>query len=1345
MAKQSFGKYVVTQRLGRGGMAEVYQAHDPVLDRHVAIKVILPHLAAEEGFVARFLAEAKLIASLRHPHLVQLFDFAVENDQPYMVMEYLAGGTLKTRLTSLNSRGARMALGDMARLLEALAGALDYAHARGAIHRDIKPANILFTAQDDPVLADFGIARLLDQSVQLSLTGGIVGTPAYMSPEQAESKTVDARSDLYSLGTVVYELATGRVPFQAETPTGMLMQHVTAPPPPPRTFNPNLPPAVEKVILQALAKAPADRFASAGAFAQAFRAAMRGQTAAVMAEDMTVIEPASSPPTPTPAVPPAQQTGTTATSIVFVARDQELAQLQTFLDQAMAGQGQVCFVRGEAGAGKTALVTEFVRRAGGSDPNLVTAIGNCNIQSGLSDPYLPFRELLARLTTLSESELFETEAAPVATSHHLDFLAVLGRALAEYGPDLIDIFVSGNALAAYLAAHQTDRSQWMEQLAKLIQFRVQATGQEASPEQSHIFEQYTNVLKVLAAQQPLLLVVDDLQWADSASIELLFHLGRRIEGSRILLIGTYRPEDIALGRAGERHPLEGVLNELKRYLGGVEINLRQTQESGGREFVDALLDSQPNQLGKPFRDALLEHTGGHALFTVELLRNMQERGDLLQDETGCWAEGPTLDWNDLPPRVEGVIEERIGRLAEELRETLTIASIEGEDFTAEVVARVQNVDERGLIRRLSRELDRQHRLVGAAGLHRISGRRLSLYRFRHNLFQHYLYNQLDEVERAYFHEDVGTVLEALYGDDAAEIAVQLAWHFTEADRPDKARHYLYLAGEQARRRYANTEAIAYFNRALDLTPETGYTGRYALLLARAKAYDVQGARQAQYQDLTTLETLADILNDDQRGSEIALLLAIYAEATGDYAEMTVKAQEAIELATVAQDEPHQARGYLQWGRALLNQSDYAESRPKLEQAFAVATAKRLRQVEADSLRALGIVAYYLGDYGGAITTWEQGLEIYQMIGDRRGERQSLSNLGLAFREQGQYADASRYFDQALRLSREIGDLAGEGYELANLGLLARDQGRHTASRKYYEQSLKISRQIDDRSLEAMSLLGLGNVYKEEGEFDDAAHDCQEALLIFREIGDRRFEHLALKEVANIALELGDYSTAYSHDEQALVCFRQIGDRQSEGDTLNQLALLAHKAGDDKASSEYSQKALTIAQEMGEPWLESEALTYSGHALTSLGQLKAAGEYYQRAVLMWREQNRPDLAMESLAGLARIALTEGHPAQALAYVEEIVAQLADETFSTAGMAEAYLTCYRVLQANDDSRAEAMLTTVYNQLQARAIKIADNNMRASYLENVTVHREIVSEWQALQQLKPDDLSDEATAVE
>jgi adenylate cyclase len=417
---------------------------------------------------------------------------------------------------------------------------------------------------------------------------------------------------------------------------------------------------------------------------------------------------------------------------------------------------------------------------------------------------------------------------------HLLPLAV--RALVGVGPDLIDTFVPGTALVNRVVAAQITTpgvADWLPRLKKLVEHKTAVSG-DSNPQQNALFEQYTRVLQALARRRPLLLALDDLQWADAGSTSLLFHLGRRIEGHRILIVGAYRPTEVALGRGGpstspwssvpgtegsgqrERHPLEPVVNEFKRHFGDIEVDLGR---SGGRQFIDAFLDTEPNRLGDAFRGTLYQQTRGHPLFTIELLRGMEERGDLVQDGEGRWVEGPSLDWETLPTRVEAVIAERIGRLPERLREALTVASVEGETFTAEVVAQVRTADEREVVGQLSGELGKRYRLVSGQGLLQMGGQRLSQYRFRHILFQKYLYNSLDPVERAHLHQAVGAALEALYGEGAEEIAViavQLARHFQEAGIADKAVAYLLQAGNRAMRLSANEEAIAHFTQGLRL-------------------------------------------------------------------------------------------------------------------------------------------------------------------------------------------------------------------------------------------------------------------------------------------------------------------------------------------------------------------------------------------------------------------------------------------------------------------------------------------------------------------------------------------------
>jgi DNA-binding SARP family transcriptional activator/predicted ATPase len=502
---------------------------------------------------------------------------------------------------------------------------------------------------------------------------------------------------------------------------------------------------------------------------------------------------------------------------VFVARERELSRLRGFLDQVLAGQGQVAFVVGEAGSGKTALLQEFSQRAQ-LHPDLLVAGGKGNAYTGAGDPYLPFRQALSLLIGDVEASWSAGAIDREQALRLWHLVPAAAQALVEIGPDLVGTFVPGTSLLgqARASVHWSGEANtgWLAALEELVAHQA-ASPAGPGPQQSDLFEQYTRVLHRLARSGALLLVLDDLQWADAGSIDLLFHLSRGLSGSRILIVGAYRPEEVALPRQGERHQLAPVVHELLRVFGDVRVDLDQ---AGGREFLEAFLDTEPNDLDSAFRETLYRQTSGHPLFTIELLRGMQERGDLVRDPSGQWVEGVALDWDTLPARTEAVISERIGRLAGPLQEMLRVASVEGEEFTAEVVARVQAADERPVLRLLSSELDRQHRLVSARRMQRLDGQRLSRYRFRHILFQNYLYGGLDTVERAHLHEEVGRALEGFYEgrpDEVAEIAAQLAWHFREAGLVEKAVPYLLQAGRRAVRLSAHEQAIAHFAKALE--------------------------------------------------------------------------------------------------------------------------------------------------------------------------------------------------------------------------------------------------------------------------------------------------------------------------------------------------------------------------------------------------------------------------------------------------------------------------------------------------------------------------------------------------
>ncbi|MCK4725969.1 MAG: AAA family ATPase, partial [Anaerolineales bacterium] len=464
------------------------------------------------------------------------------------------------------------------------------------------------------------------------------------------------------------------------------------------------------------------------------------------------------------------------------------------------------------GRGKTALVHEFSQRAQVSRPDLVIVMGNGQAYFGTGDPYLPFREVLEMLT----GEVDYRWAAGSISQDHAHHLWQLtpdsAEAIVENGPALIDTFIPGPSLLSRASQATLKTPSWLDQLQEIIKIHQQAPP-GPQPQQEDLFHQYSKVLRAIAHETPLLIFLDDLQWADRGTLYLLFYLGRQLSGARILIIGAFRPEEILPELPGSRHPLAALSNEFQILFGDIFINLDDLE---GRDFVNAYLDSEPNRLGNTFRSKLYRQTRGHPLFTIELLRGMQERGELSKSQNGEWIEAPSIDWDNLPPKVEAAIGERLSRLPEPLWDLLQVASVEGEQFTAEVVAHVLELDEKLILKHLSDELDRKYKLVRAESTGHIDGKSLSRYRFHHVLVQTYLYMELDQVMRPHMHNRIGGALEDLYEAHSEEIAVQLAHHFQEANIPAKAIDYLALAGNRAVRLSANEEAITHFSKALIL-------------------------------------------------------------------------------------------------------------------------------------------------------------------------------------------------------------------------------------------------------------------------------------------------------------------------------------------------------------------------------------------------------------------------------------------------------------------------------------------------------------------------------------------------
>lgn len=652
----------------------------------------------------------------------------------------------------------------------------------------------------------------------------------------------------------------------------------------------------------------------------------------------------------TPVLPHPETGELRAEKVPFVAREGEVRDLQDHLDKAVAGQGRMVFVSGEAGRGKTSLLYEFAHRAMAAKPDLVVAGGRSDVYTGIGDPLLPFRDIFRMLGGDVESAGMSGIVTHEVAERIARALRETAEVLLVHGPDLIGTLVSGSVLEASLARGLSQGQSSMELLVRLQEHRARMRAARHELQQDRLFDEVSTTLNHLSRRYPLLLMLDDLHWADMSSAGLLGHLTMRLQQARILIVGSFRPEDLAhagsQGHGGRKtaNPLQEVLAESQRQFGRNLVDLDRPEHDEELDFINALLDQEPNQFAHEFRQQLARITAGNALFAIELLQDMKDRGDIMVDDQGRWVENNPLNWEYVPARVEGVIEKRIGRLPAELRDLLTIGCVQGETFFAEVIAQITRIDARALTRRLSAALDRRHRLIREQGVKRIGDERMSEYRFRHHLFQKYLYGRLAAAERMYLHEDVGLALEALYADspDASDLpAAQLARHFQEAGLGGKASKYRLLAGQSAAHLLAFDEAVAQFEGGL-LLLENVHRNReinrleFELTLALGRAY-WHGGRVAE--SMPTLERSIELARTLDVPDALARAALAYEEPRSHLILDVERSQRHMRdaLATLGEEEsPLRVRLLVNLSRDLLVAGAQEELRTTLAKALTLA-------------------------------------------------------------------------------------------------------------------------------------------------------------------------------------------------------------------------------------------------------------------------------------------------------------------------------------------------------------------------------------------------------------------------
>jgi len=811
------GRYQVKRFLGEGGKKKVYLSDDTVLDRDVAFATIKTEGLDEVGR-QRIRREAQAMGRLgSHPHIVTVFELGeLEDGQPYMVTELMEGGDVEALIKKAPDH--KLTLERAIEIAVHVCRGLEFAHFKEIVHRDLKPGNVWLTTDGVAKIGDFGLHVALDRS-RLTQIGMMVGTVSYMPPEQAMGGEPVKKSDLYSLGAMLYEMVTGRPPFVGDDNIGIISQHINTPPVSPSWHRPDLPPVLEGLILRLLEKDPGKRPATAHEVLQALESInLTAHPEPVEGPDGSLREPQgklSSPRADMVANSPIYRR-------TFVGREAELKGLHTAFDNAMSGVGSMAMVVGEPGIGKTAFCEQlaaYVALRGGR-----TLVGHCYEEGSLSLPYLAFVEAMRTYVLTRPPE----------------------------------------ALREELGAGATEVARIVSEVREKVQLEPRPPG---NPEDDRwrLLQAVTSFLRNAASTQPIMLVLEDLHWSDRGTLDLLVQIARNLSGARLLVVGTYR--DVEVDRA---HPLSSTLAELRRVgelqrvlLRGLTVDEvhRMIKIIGGQEVSWALAE------------AIHRQTEGNPLFIQEVLRYVVEEG-LVTRQDGRWqGTGDTPLEMSIPEGLRDVIGKRLSRLGPECNRVLAIASVIGRDFGLETLRRVTELDEDTLIGAIEEALK-----IGV--LEEQSRPGMIRYRFAHAFFRQTLYEEMSAPRRLRLHQQVARALESQYAGRLDEHASEMAEHFAQSTDPadlGKAVHYSELAAHHASAVYAYSEAARLLEQALEvqeILDSDDKAKRCDLLLALGDALMSAGeplrvAEEVMQEAFLLAETLNDV-ERAARASQTAL-------------------------------------------------------------------------------------------------------------------------------------------------------------------------------------------------------------------------------------------------------------------------------------------------------------------------------------------------------------------------------------------------------------------------------------------------------------------------------------------
>jgi len=931
----------------------------------------------------------------------------------------------------------------------------------------------------------------------------------------------------------------------------------------------------------------------------------------------------------------------------LVGREDELDSLKRALDRAVSGAGSTVLIAGEAGIGKTRLVSELKAE----DVNFLE--GWCLAES--LEPLMPVRSalrdgglihlvsgdpppLVVSVYLLSEGGMLVAKAEREETGLDPDIFAGMleavgnfvkdslslmskegGSGLNTLGYDDYSIFIQTSGSLSLAAVVRGEKSEFLIGDMKRVLAEAGSelgdwAGDSASAgsvkpmvawfiesgkydgrflvddpkiRRENLFDNILLGLQRASEETPVVLFLDDLQWADQTTLNLLHYLTRNIRKNRIQILGTYRPEDIIKTPDGRPHPLDLTMQNMSREGLFERIDLGRLDREGTEALVINTLRKVKFDGG--FYDRIYRGTEGTPFFVLEVMRLLVESGavSLADGVWGLAAEPETLD---IPSKIYDAVRRRLDRLKEGQMEMLECASVVGEEFGSEVVGSMIGLDRIALLRDLS-ELERSHKLVKYQG---------GAYRFDHAKIREVLYNGIGEELRREYHRMAGDTIAELHGD-ADDVINVLAYHYNEA-RDGRAGGYLARAGDAAKDRYANEEAIQLFTDALEYAHEEP-----ALLEKLADVQALTGRYDLAIECLERAEALAG--DDETRATMLRKVGSAY-EKMGDYSRS---------LEVLAKARGSAAFGGAGYGRILLAEGASCFGKGEFERAMGLfreaidifeETGVERKDI-GNALRAIGNIHSSKGEYEPALDNYERSLAVMEEIDDKYGIAASLNNIGSVHHARGEQDLTLECLEHSLEIMENIGDKQGVARLLGNIGNVHNFRGELDKALASYERSQGIMETIGDKQGIAI-LLGIkGNMHLRRGELDKALELYERSLGTYENIGDKEGIANLLNCIGDVHLSRGEHGEALESYRSCLGMSGEIGDRNQM--TLSYCGLAETYLGlnDAQAAEEHAEKAVALSLETGNRTSENKGRRVLGMCHRGTGdEAKAEGQFLE---------------------------------------------------------------------------------------------------------------------------------------